>query len=913
MNTTNSLEQLLETDSLAITNDADKSVDSSSQPSLHTNTKRQRIWGWAKHLFTLLLGSSAFQLATILFFAISVFQACQQVWYTPVVQAELLTFVGNRPALCVRYPATLKADGNEQRGVISIRLADNISREECISGIISSPAPTATLPLTVTANITITLQPPVQVQATDVLSTALPLINATLPAMVTSFVTPTTPTSSTTAISTAVGITPTQIATNPTTGIQTITTALPLSITLSSSTNLLFVNEKNVSYTPKITLTEGSETSVVVAHALMDSQSTIGTIVIKDADSGLFATPPFNIRLESYGWGLWWRKFLNIFLAPVTGALLAVVAIGLEELRQREREKREESEKREQKERIEKNLHAICEQTVENLSKSQINDVFHMTESWLSRIDEIQIDFVRGPEPQQKVAAVVVKVSEKFAEYAKSCIADFKESNSKHSGLLLRFKQTVGKWNLEQHVPHSFGDFEYTISYFRKPQTLTEYEFIDVQWAGVHANWAWRDSGNQAMIQNELARLKKFDILITGLWISEQVVHNDSLAENTLFRRMRDGYIKEKFSEIFGEEFLHHEELHIAFVQFLQSNGISVYERIKIQREKAEHDELQRRIKKGLPPVRTLWPLAASDNANRPQNDANFDFPLEIEKSDFQGVETLYKTDKGSKQTTNASDICENYLFNDSHHLIIGKHQAGKTWLRIYLEYYLLRIPPEPFIAFCFLPAFLAYRPDTDALAAGIARSVANQLFANLLIRGSLQENELWRAQCADLAQFFQLYNYRSPTEMSILSWPTPARSKLDLDLAYKNSYLRELYSEMKQEVESALIEPTPLDRLTTEQILIDIQRAIKAANYRNVFLLVDNWDDLSHGPRNELLAHLLDPDLLAQLQQRRIHLKIFMPDDVTPEVLQPFQHVCTVRRQAGDKSDRQLDFYLYP
>ncbi len=899
MNTTNSSDQMLETDSSAITNVDDKSADSLSQLPSHGDNKEQRIWTWAKHLFTLLVGSSAFQLATILFFIISVLQACQQVWYTPTVQAELLTFAGNRPALCVRYPDSLKVDGNEQRGVISIRLADNMSREECISGIIPSPVPTATLLLTATVNPTTTLQTPAPVQPTGAISTALLLVNSTLSATVTSFVTPITPTSSTSAISTAVGVTPTQTATHPTTGIQTITTASSLSITLSSSTNLLFVNEENVSYRPQITLTEGNEASVIVAHALMYSGSNTGIISIKDADNDLFATPTFKISLESYHRGLWWRKFLSIFLAPVTGALLVLVAIGLEELHQRERDKR-----------TEESLRHMCKHTLEILNNPQATDVFNIVENWVSYINETPTNLTSIPEIQQVLRDVFDLASERFATSAKSCVSEFKAIDSTPSKLLLMFKRVTNK--LGQRVHDSFRDFDYAISYIRDQRLVVSHNFSDTEWAGIHANCAWKNQANHDVIRKQIVQIKQFDDLIHGLWISEQMMQLDSPSEDTLFRNIRRGYIKEEFRKIFGETFPH-KELYTTFQQFLQNNDISSNERMKIQREKAEHDEVQRRIKKGLPPVRTLWPLAASDNANKPQNNANFDFPLEIEKSDSQGVETLYKINKGSKQTTNASDICENYLSNDSHQLIIGQHQAGKTWLRIYLEYYLLRIPPEPFIAFCFLPAFLAYRPDPDVLVASIARSVANQLFANLLIKGSIQENELWRAQCADLAQFFQLYNYRSPTEASMLSWPTPARSKLDLELTYKNSYLRELYSAMKQEVESALIEPTPLSRIITEQVLIDIQRALTATNYHDAFLLIDNWDDLSPGPRNELLSHLLTPDLLNQLRQRRIYLKIFMPNDVKPDLLERFWPVCTVHRQVDDTNEFQLDFYSYP
>lgn len=195
-----------------------------------------------------------------------------------------------------------------------------------------------------------------------------------------------------------------------------------------------------------------------------------------------------------------------------------------------------------------------------------------------------------------------------------------------------------------------------------------------------------------------------------------------------------------------------------------------------------------------------------------------------------------------------------------------------------------------------------------------MVRSIHNQLFANLLLRSSTEaDDDLWRSTCADLAPFLQQYNYRTPTEKSLLPWPTPAKQFLDLDLAYRHSYLSELYFAMNREVEYSSIEPISLDELTMEQVLVDIQRALKTANYRNAFLLVDNWDDLSSGPRNRLLAHLLQPDLLTQLQQRKIYLKIFMPDDVKPDLLQPFQHVCTVHRQVDDKSNRQLEFYSYP
>lgn len=81
----------------------------------------------------------------------------------------------------------------------------------------------------------------------------------------------------------------------------------------------------------------------------------------------------------------------------------------------------------------------------------------------------------------------------------------------------------------------------------------------------------------------------------------------------------------------------------------------------------------------------------------------NFDFPLEIEKSDFQGVEPLYKIDKDSNRQRMHRIYVKTICLMMRLHPTIWLHQAGKTWLRIYLEYYLLRIPFEPLITFWFL------------------------------------------------------------------------------------------------------------------------------------------------------------------------------------------------------------------
>ncbi|MEZ4709601.1 MAG: effector-associated domain EAD1-containing protein [Caldilineaceae bacterium] len=336
----------------------------------------------------------------------------------------------------------------------------------------------------------------------------------------------------------------------------------------------------------------------------------------------------------------------------------------------------------------------------------------------------------------------------------------------------------------------------------------------------------------------------------------------------------------------------------------------------KDEQKKALYLSLQQRIHIGLPYVRLLWPLQIPGVQVPPRNDANFDFPSSIDEIDNKGVESNYQISTTVDEIVNGYDICQRYLSLSSHHVISGARYAGKSWLRQYLEYYLLGTSTtgdEPLITFYFAPITLTYRHNEIDIILSMARSIANQIFANLLLKTSqsLVDRSWGLKQCEALAPFFQQYGYSAPTKGAALAHPAPDNSIVDLDVAYGNSELSVLYAAMKQEVDFTPLRSNPLSSISKEQVLDDIHSAMEVAHYSKVFLLVDNWDRLASGPRNRLLTDLLAPDLLTHMQERKLYMKVFM-HEFDASILTSFHHVCDVQRTVG-KPIPSFSIYAYP
>ena len=303
-----------------------------------------------------------------------------------------------------------------------------------------------------------------------------------------------------------------------------------------------------------------------------------------------------------------------------------------------------------------------------------------------------------------------------------------------------------------------------------------------------------------------------------------------------------------------------------------------------------------------------MWPLEASTGINKP-SDANYDFPSIAERIDDIATQTPYALGSAKEaRHVSAFELCQDYLSQYMHHIITGNPRAGKSWLRLYLEYFSLTTDERLLPLFYFAPATLAYQTTMLEIVENLARTVANQLFADLLVRAGNRTptNDPWRASRVAIAPFLHRYGYTAPNNHDSLVQPIPPKHLLDIELAYGNSYLGTIHAQMKQEID-ALPAAGQAATGTIEEIFDDIQRAIELVGYQSMFVLVDNWDDLPAAPRRRLLNYLLQPDLLAQLYQRGIFLKLFMPEVSNPG-LAHFDMTCEIQRHAVHR----LTFYTY-
>jgi hypothetical protein len=339
------------------------------------------------------------------------------------------------------------------------------------------------------------------------------------------------------------------------------------------------------------------------------------------------------------------------------------------------------------------------------------------------------------------------------------------------------------------------------------------------------------------------------------------------------------------------------------------------------KREKARWAAIQGWLETGLPFARALWPLEMPAGAVASQ-DANYNFPRPVEEAHELGVRPTYQLmalDRGapvarsSGEMVAAADLCDRYLSHLSHHVVAGEQRAGKTWLRLYLEHYAALTVEKVLPTFFFAHASLAspLQADRFKLVHSLASSLANQLFASLLVRSGARtaSNDPLRASRNAMTEFLAWYEYNVPAGNWSLAQPFPEEQALNIDQAYGSGYLSEVYSEMRQAIDRIVASATPLRPSSVEMMLDHIQLAVELAGYQSAFVFVDNWDNLP--PLQRLLALLLEEDLLIQWRRRNIFFKIFVPA-LDRRMIPHVQPICEIER-LHNGARRQLLFYSYP
>lgn len=537
-------------------------------------------------------------------------------------------------------------------------------------------------------------------------------------------------------------------------------------------------------------------------------------------------------------------------------------------------------------------------------------------EQWLNQVVQISPNLLSHPRLQAPLIRIYPSVVEKFVSYARENLQNFKNPESKECEIQDRLDLLFQSFaNPDPDIRQFLDDLKFVVAYLFHAEAFQTHDFVDAVLAGAYANLAWGEETRRGEVTQLLEDLPKdvhveadvYRELLMGAFTCDQTVQTMQHQLPTLLSEVADDYVTQRYRKIYRDTYPWWEGM-ISVIDAIDPTKPELAHWCEARRnEKARYEHNKQRIERGLPPRRLLWPLELSDDANK-SPDANYSFPPVVEKVDDIASQTSYSLSSFSaSRKISAFDICQDYLSQHNHHLVTGNRRAGKTWLRLYLEYFSFMTDEKLLPLFYFAPASLAFQTSVVEIIQNLARSVANHLFADLLVRSGNRTptSDPWRASRVAIVPFLQRYGYGLPSNEDSLAQPIPLKQLLDIDMAYGKSYLASVYTPMKEAIDAVPFanQPTP----TVDEILDDIQRAIELAGYQRIFVLVDNWDELQAIPRRRLLGYLLDPHLLSQLSQRGIFLKLFMPESATT-MLSYFDKSCELKRA----STHQLTLYTY-
>jgi hypothetical protein len=832
---------------------------------------QQKRWGersWVSELWILVKESKPLHLALIAYLLLSIAQAWHQQRSTPATQEDILDFPRQQVALHVRYPVKLTQDGDRQRGLITLRLSP-----APLPAASTTPTPTLTMAITATNALT-----GAGIVSPSILATAT-VSSSPLPATL-------SPNPATLILtSTLTGTVPVTASSVTTSGVYTFF--------LSASPELIFVNREGVAYSPVVTfsLTDNSqETSVFVQHARLWAGAGEGKITAThalDAQLGVIGLP---IALEDRP-QLGLRKFFEMVLSPSGGALVILIGLALEQLRKdMERRAEEEKEWKATAERGEQLQYAI--QNATN------NEIVAKIEDWSSHVTRIVTQQRTISNLQQNIRQTSTKIILAFVEHSKEQLHGLGAKNDEQLTLGKRL-QLLRELEAESDAMQRLDDLDLVLAYLYRnvqpeKQFLEKYSFIDSYLAGYYINCCWSGSSDQnvlcqlldKMVANNAENPAFFRELVYGIFRSEpspppkvsslrQELAYFYVTGESLNKNASNPYINRIWWNL-----LHWTIDQIAGETRNMSENSHLYEWcVSLQSEKIQYEDLQQRQQYGQTIIRPVWPLVKVSKET--VRDANYDFSVPVNYVP-DGAESPIGLPGTSTHNRlfSEDEICEN-LTEKKHQVITGKKGAGKTWLRLYFERHLWQIGDNSLPVFYYLPSSALYRQDDKALLNCLARCVANQLFAYLLDKSQpyFLDQDGTRISRNSLTPFFQEYGYHVPMGDECLAQPIPLKEKLDIDVAYGTSFLSATYSQIQQAISNAASAEERRLAPSPAQTPKDVQNAIQTARFDDVFVLIDNLDEVPHQPRSSLLMRLLTPEMANLLKHHRIFLKIFVPE----------------------------------
>jgi hypothetical protein len=558
-----------------------------------------------------------------------------------------------------------------------------------------------------------------------------------------------------------------------------------------------------------------------------------------------------------------------------------------------------------------------CDKLLTALTDTSYKKVLTALEKWLYQTTQVRPGWLGSPIVQSLLLQVYPEAVKTFVTHARNNLRNFKDlesiENRVCNGLVELFQIFL---ELDTDLRQPLDDLQLAVTCLFHTEPFRLHEFVNAFFAGVYANHAWTEATRRTEIAQMLADITKdapvgddiYCELLAGAFICEQIVPTSVLHSPTLLSEVADDYVTQHSRETYRGRFAWWEGVTSAIDEIDHTKTDFTLWCEEKRSEKARYEYNKQWIESGLPPRRALWPLELLDKTNN-RASANYDFPSTPGCIDEIAIQPSYFFVHSYKtREISAFDICNEYLSHRNHHVITGNLRAGKSWLRLYLEYFCLATDGKVLPLFYFAPASLAYEPTVSEIVENLVRSVANQLFADLLMRSSnrtLTNDDRWRTSRAAIVQFLGRYSYTLPDNHNSLAQPIPPAHLLDIELAFGNSYLGAVYTQMKQRIDD--VAPSLTIATGIDEILGHIQHAIELVDYQQIFVLVDNWDHLSAPSRRRLSSYLLQSGLLDQLCRRGIFLKLFVPEMADSAVAQ-FDKTCELRRE----SLHTLTLYTY-
>ncbi len=692
-------------------------------------------------------------------------------------------------------------------------------------------------------------------------------------------------------------------------------------LALTSTTSVLFVDQDGKPISQSISLAvdtvQETTTSIWVRHTGLDEAQFFGSTgyIYLSTSNGTILLKPWPIWLESC-WGQFGRSLMTIILGPgglfvVLAALIAQWSAEQEKKRHERQNKEEEKKQLEEEKRLEEEKKLAKEKKQEDERKQQEKEKKEKQQG----IERLRKELGSASIPTLMAQGLIAKWAEWITgAEAQQQVVDTNDELAKR--LVADFDRAPGEWvqdgprrirNVTALAALNFSDTDIQHQLDDLCKVLQWWEGAnkpDSDWvpsspfmAGFYHNLAWRPE-SEFHWDTEGKSAAQF---LRGVFACDQLPQHDhksllQAGSTTLADVLADHTFHEKLPTTWGTP------LKATIQQFAdrkQMDPITDWcsELVATWKRQERNEQTQT----GKPPVRLLWPLEQS-KGHAVTGDANYDFRVD----DNEAGHSPFQVDRVKALTSviNPPQVSDHYL-------IVGEHGAGKTALRLYLEYQ-CQTDGVTLPVFFMAPRELACNHTLMRQLQCLAACIGNELFAHFCeTDGQLlhaANRSLSEAELDVVAVYWKRYGYAMPASHDSLFWPTPAPEQTDIDKRYSQRYVNGFYRHMRDRINNLPESVTQFISLTPAHILSDVAQVVCATGFGRVLLLIDNMDDALRYVSAEAFAEVLGELFAAgkTLKQYGIMMCAFIPTAVYRELCNRI----AIAPVSASSADKRLSLY---